>query len=87
MSAEQEAELRYYRELLGAVCVFYEASQALDNAPDDPEDERTVLAWNRYQDAEQDLFDFVRCEEHAAAMEAAGVTCNELHHSRVTPSA
>ena len=87
MSAEEEAELRYYRALLDAVCVLYEKSRVIDAAPNNPEDERTLQAWDEYWDAAEEVFDFVRCEQHAAGMEAANVTCNDLHHSNVTLSA
>jgi len=83
MTPEQEAELRYYRDLLGAVCLLYERSQALDSASEDQEE----TAWNEYIDAQEDVFDFVRTAEHANAMDAAGVTCNELHNSPVVLSA
>lgn len=81
VTSEQEAELRYYRELLGAVCLLYEKSRAIDSAPTNPEDERTLQAWDEYWDAAEEVFDFVRCEEHAAMME------NDLHRSKTALSA
>jgi hypothetical protein len=83
MTREQEAELNFYRDLLGAVCLLYERSQALDAASEDQEE----TAWNKYLDAQEDVFDFVRTIEHADAMDAAGVTCNELAHASVVLSA
>ena len=82
-----EAELNFYRDLLGAVCLLYERSQAIDQAPANPEDDATLAAWDAYWDAAEDVFDFVRTEQHADAMDAAGVTCNELAHAPVVLSA
>lgn len=82
-----QGELNFYRDMCGAVCLLYERSQALDAMASNPEDEQTQAAWSSYWDAAEDLFEYVRTIEHADAMEAAGVMCNELAHSHVVLTA
>lgn len=82
---ELESELAFYRSLFADCCVLEAASAALDALPDDPEAPGVAEAWSAYWDAADEVFDYVRTIEHADAMDAAGVTCNEL--LRLTPSA
>lgn len=86
MTTEQEAELRYYRDLLDT-CSDLPALVSAVDAIEDTKSDAAVAAWAAFWDVVEEICDFVAVEEHAKAMEAAGIICNDLHHSPVVLSA
>lgn len=83
---ELEQELAFYRALFADCCALDTARQALD-ALDSHEGPHADQVWDAFNEALDDVCEYVRCGEHADAMDAAGVTCNELHHASVVLSA
>lgn len=83
---ELEGELAWYHALFADVCRLEAARNAVE-ALKEHESEQAQDTWDEFNDALDDVCDYVADMRHADAMDAADVTCNELHHMSVVLSA